>query len=332
MQSKRVVFRTQDKVGIEPFEVGAPGPGEVLVRTEVTLISPGTEGANLMGLPNTPQQFPKGAGYSNVGRVLEVGEGVEGVRPGDRVTSHGAHASHVIVGAGRCAGVPEGLSPEAATFSSLTAVSMQGVRKARVELGESVLVLGQGIVGNLALQIARLQGGYPVVGADLNQRRLEIARQVGADHTVRVGVEDVVEATRDLTDGDGARVVIEATGAAEPVVAAFQAAGWCGRVVLLASSRGETERVNFYRDVHRRGLTVLGAHNSVRPRVDVSSGFWPLADDVKLGLALMAAGRIRVHPLITTRVPCDQAAEAFHLVTEQRREALGILIDWKETA
>lgn len=264
-----------------------------------------------------------------MGEVLEVGEGVEGIEAGDRVASHAAHASYVVVGAGRCASVPEGLSPEAATFSSLTAISLQAVRKARVELGESVLVLGQGLVGNLALQIARLQGGYPVIAADLSERRLEIARQVGADHTVCVGEADLVEATRGFTGGDGAQVVIEATGSPEPVVTAFQAAGWCGRVVLLASTRGETEKVNFYRDVHKRGLTILGAHNSVRPRQDASSGFWPLEADVKLGLALTDAGRIQVNPLMTTRVSCDQAAEAFRLVTKNRREALGILIDWE---
>ena len=329
MKGKRLVFTSPGVVELQTFDVRPPRPVEVLIRTEVTLISPGTEGASLMALPNIPKQFPKMPGYSNVGTALEVGADVEEVKPGDRVASHGAHASHVTVGLDRLAQVPESLTSEAATFSILCAVSLQGVRKARVELGESVLVIGQGIVGNLALQFARLQGGYPVIAADLSEGRLEISRQVGADRTIRVGQEDLVETTRALTGGDGARVVIEATGSPEPIVSAFKAAGWCGRVVLLGSTRGETERVNFYRDVHKRGLTILGAHNSVRPRQDPSPGFWPLGADVRLSLDLLAAGRIDVKPLITTRVPYDRSAEVYRLVTEQQREALGILIDWE---
>jgi threonine dehydrogenase-like Zn-dependent dehydrogenase len=115
----------------------------------------------------------------------------------------------------------------------------------------------------------------------------------------------------------------------EPVVTAFQAAGWCGRVVLLAGSRGETERVNFYRDVTKRGLTIIGATNAARPRVDRSPGYWPLEEDERLCLDLTAAGRIRVDPLITGRFPCDHAAEAYRLVVERRREAVGLLIDWE---
>jgi 2-desacetyl-2-hydroxyethyl bacteriochlorophyllide A dehydrogenase len=328
MKGKHVVFAAPGVVEIESFDVPPPGRGEALIQTEVTLISPGTEGASLMARPNTSQEFPRGSGYSNVGRVLEVGEDVEGFEPGERVASRAAHASHVNVGIDRIAKVPESLSSDEATFFTLCAICLQGVRKARVELGESVLVVGQGVVGNLALQFARLQGGYPVIAADLSERRLEVSQQVGADRTIRVGEQDLVEATRAMTEGDGARVVIEATGSPGPVVSAFQAAGWRGRVVLLGSTRGETERVNFYRDVHKRGLTIIGAHLYVAPSRDSSPGFWPLATEVRLGLDLLAAGRVHVQPLITTRFPYKQSADAFKLVTQQQRDALGILIDW----
>ena len=330
MKANRVVFTAPRVVELESVDVEPPGPGQLLIQTEVTLLSPGTEGAGLAALPNTSQRFPKGVGYSNVGTVLEVGPDVDTFTPGDRVASHSPHASHVLTRANRVAAVPEGLPSESASFSSLTAISMQAVRKARVELGESVLVVGQGLVGNLALQLARLQGGYPVIGADLAEERLERSRQVGADHTIRVEGENLPEATRNLTGGDGARVVIEATGSPGPIVSAFQSAGWCGRVVLLASTRGETERVNFYRDVHKPGLTILGAHNSVRPQTEASPGFWPLQDDVELGLELIAAGRLQVTPLITTRLPANEAPEAYRLVVEQHREALGIVLDWRE--
>ena len=353
MKGKRVVFASPGSVEIETFDVQGPGPLEILVKTEVSLISPGTEGASLMALPNTGNEFPQFPGYCNVGRVLDVGAEVEGIRAGDRITSHGAHASHVVIESApdpkirrgtlgtidptaptqalrRAALVPDGLGSDTAAFAILCAVSLQGIRKARIELGESVLVIGQGLVGNLAAQFARLDGGYPVMAADLSERRLSVSRATGADRTILAGSDSgsIVEAVRSITREDGARAVIETTGAPDPVVTAFKAAGWHGRVVLLASTRGETERVNFYADVHRKALTILGAHNSARPAKDASPGFWPLGDDLKLSLDLIAAGRLAIEPLITTRMSFEEAAEAYRFVTEQRWDALGILLEW----
>ena len=330
MQGQRVVFTAKDQVEIQAFDIQPPKSGEILIRTQATLISPGTEGASLLALPNTSQTFPRGVGYSHVGIVEEVGPDVTDLSPGDRIASHAPHASHATTSAKRVEKIPETLSSAHATFAPLSAIAMQAVRKSRVELGESVLVLGQGIVGNLALQLARLQGGYPVIGADLDEHRLEFARVVGADHTIRVDQQNLTEATQEQTGKDGADVVIEATGAPEPIVSAIQAAAWCRRVVLLASTRGETESLNFYRDVHKRGLTIIGAHNSVRPTSDQTPGFWPLSKDIGLSLTLMAAHRLQVAPLITTHLPGNEAAEAFRLVTEKRREALGIILDWRE--
>ena len=330
VQGHRVVFREAERVEVEPFSVESPGPDGILIETGLSLISPGTEGAVLEGLPNTRREFPHYPGYSNIGRVLEVGAKVTEVAPGDRVATHTTHASHVCVsGNALCEPVPPDLSSEGAAFSTLASVAMQGVRKARIELGESVLVIGQGLVGNLALQLARLQGGYPVVAADLDEGRLEMARQVGADHVIGGREADVAAAVRELTQSDGARVVIEATGHPEVIVTALQAAGWCGRVVLLGSTRGETERVNFFRDVHVRGLTILGAHGPVRPARDASPGFWPLDADVRLCLKLLAAGRIQVEPLISERIPFHDAQHAYRLVLDRRRDVLGIILDWR---
>ena len=354
MKGKRVVFTSPGSVEIETFDVPRPGTLEVLVETEVSLISPGTEGASLLALPNTGNQFPQYPGYLNVGRVLEVGREVEGIKPGDRFSSHSAHASHVVIQSlpdhsvrrgtldgidpssskqtlRRSALVPDGLGSDTAAFANLCAISLQGVRKARIELGEAVLVIGQGLVGNLAAQFARLEGGYPVIAADLSESRLSVSRATGADHTILAGSDSggIVEAVRSITTEDGARAVIETTGAPDPVVTSFRAAGWHGRVVLLASTRGETERVNFYADVHRKALTILGAHNSARPAKDASPGFWPLDADLRLSLDLMAAGRLAIEPLITTRLSFEEAAQAYRFVTEQQRDALGILLEWK---
>src|SRR5688572_16588236 len=159
LAGRRVCWPEPRRAVLETFAVQAPGPGEVLLAAERTLISPGTERAFFLGLPNAATKFPSYPGYNSVGRVLAVGEGVEGLVPGDRVAAAAAHASHARVRTDRCAPVPDGLDPEAAVYFYMASIALQGVRKARVELGEAVAVLGLGLIGNLALQLARLQGG-----------------------------------------------------------------------------------------------------------------------------------------------------------------------------
>ena len=109
-------------------------------------------------------------------------------------------------------------------------------------------------------------------------------------------------------------LLLKATGHPSVVNTAFQLAAWRGRVVLLASTRGETEHVNFYRDVHGKGLPVLGAHNSVRPRHDSSPNFWTLRDDWELSLQLIAHQRVVVAPLITHRIAGDSGCKGISTV------------------
>ena len=197
--------------------------------------------------------------------VEACGNEVQELRVGDRVACAAPHASYALVDADVCLPAPAELLAEEAAFFNLLAIAMQGVRKARIELGESVAVLGAGIVGILAMRLAQLSGGLPVIGIDLDSQRLELARRIGADDILASGA-GLADDLRQKLGRAGADVVIEATGAPALVVTAFQLAAEKGRVVLLGSARGDTERVNFYRDVHRKGLHVIGAHEITRPR------------------------------------------------------------------
>ena len=329
MDGRRVCWPEKGKVILEDFEAGSPGPGALLIRTEWTLISPGTEGAFLMGLPNTSGTYPTRPGYNSVGHIVELGPGVEGFAAGERVASNTGHASVTVTSADRVVKVPDGLCSEEAAFFCMGAICLQAVRKAGVELGESVLVIGQGLIGNLALQLARLDGGMPVIGVDLYPERLEVSRRCGADLTFNASEGDVWDRVRAATGGRGASVVIEATGSPEAVASAFEPAAWCGRVVLLASTRGETPGVNFYRDVHKKGLKIVGAHNSVRPSKDSTSGFWTFKDDADVVLRLAACGRLNVRELISVRLSAEEAPDGYRMVQGRKRDVLGILLDWR---
>lgn len=330
MNAQRLVSHQRGRVALESFKVSRPRGGQLLVRALFTLVSPGTERAFLLGLPNAERPFPQRFGYNMVGKVLVVGGGVGGFARGEQVVCEGNHASHWLAASARTLKLPQGLAPEHAVFFNMLSIALQGVRKARVELGDRVLVIGAGLVGQLAAQCARLQGGFPVIVADVSARRLAVAKRCGADFVLRADAADFSLRLRDATHGLGPSVVIEATGAPEPVNTAFALAGRFGRVVLLASTRGETERVNFYRDVHLKGLTVLGAHAFVRPERDSTAAFWSWKDDGELVLRLLEAGRFVLAPLVTHRIKARAAANFYNeRLLRWSDEVIGVLMDWR---
>jgi len=324
---KRIVFKEAGRVAIEEFTLDKPKPGEVIVETVCSLISPGTETAFLLALPNTPRMFPMCSGYSNAGVVAFTG-GESTVKVGDRVVSQTSHATHVTVDEAKVLRIPENLSFEEASFFAIGSISLQGVRKAHIELGESVVVLGQGLVGNLALQLAKLSGGMPLIGVDMFDYRLEISKRCGADYILNPNRTDLIEEVMNITDGKGANVVIEATGNPKAIPTALKLAGRFGRVILLGSTRGTSE-VNFYRDVHKKGVVIIGAHGSIRPRYESSHGFWTLKDDTILVLKLLSKGLLKVKDLITAKMRYEEAAKAYDRLINSKENTLGIILQWK---
>ncbi|MDE0198483.1 MAG: zinc-binding alcohol dehydrogenase [Caldilineaceae bacterium] len=329
-QNYEVLFLERGVADVRPCEMPSAGPGELVIRALVSLISPGTERAFLLGLANTPDRYPQKTGYSHIGEVAEVGAGVEGWAVGDRVASRANHRLFVSMPVSNCNRIPTGLTNERAAFFRLTSIAMQGVRKARIELGEPVAVIGCGPVGLLATQLARLSGGLPVVSIDKDARRLAFAQDFDLDAALPAD-DDLKEALRVHCNGDDPALVIDATGHPEAIPAAFDLARSGGRVLLLASTRGDTEAVNFYRDVHIKGLTVIGAHESTRPRLDSAPGWWTHQADENTALRLLAGGRLIVDPITTHRFAWHNAAEAYAMLARWEPGMMGTLLDWQES-
>ncbi len=326
MNAQRVVVTTKNTVELQPYEPTPPGPGELLIRTRATLISPGTERAFYMGLPNTPGKYPVYPGYSNIGVVEAIGEGVEGWAVGDRVASATAHAAFVTAAVAKCLPIPDAVSDESATFFNLMAIAMQGVHKAQIDLGEPVVVLGAGLIGLFAARLAQLSGGLPVVSIDRVAQRLELAKQLEVDETVLA--DDAQSETLAAHMPTGPAVVIEATGAPAAVVSAFRMAAVRGRVILLGSSRGLTDGINFYADVHRKGITIIGAHEITRPTAEQWPGWWPQIREQATALDLLARGRVLPEVLIEHRFAWSRFPEAYKLLENQN--PLGMVIDWTQ--
>jgi 2-desacetyl-2-hydroxyethyl bacteriochlorophyllide A dehydrogenase len=327
MKGFRAVIRQPRVVEIEEFAVPDPGPAEVLIRTRASLISPGTERAFFLALPNTNASYPLYPGYSNIGEVISLGAGVATLKVGDRVASGTGHASHVIAPAARCVCVPAVVPDDEAAFFNLIAIAMQGIHKARIELGEPVVVLGAGPIGICAMQMAKASGALPVMIVDQDESRLDLALRAGADVAL-LNDAQVVDRIREHAGRDGAAVVIEVTGAAAAILSAFQMAGTRGRVILLGSARGDTDQVNFYRDVHRKGLSVIGAHEITRPQHNSLPGWWTQRDEQQIALKLLAKGRMTVKPLISHRFAWRALAQAYALLESWDPAATGMVINW----
>ncbi len=248
------------KVALRETIIDDPGPGQVQVRPQVSLVSPGTERAIILALENTQQTFPQAMGYSAAGFVDRVGPQVTRFKVGDRVACFALHHGEAgNVSERHCISLDGSIGFDQGAFLALGVIALQGVRKARIELGESALVLGLGPVGILALQLARANGAAPTMGVDRVRGRLDRASQMGADLVFDTSDEGWRRRAREATRGEGPAVVIESTGFPEPVAAALDIARRFGRVVLLGSTRAQST-LNLYATVHVKALSVLGAH------------------------------------------------------------------------
>ena len=322
-----VIVAAPGIVRLESAELPALAVDEVLIQTTKTLISPGTERALLLKLPGFAVQYPKPTGYSHVGEIVKVGSSVDGLTVGDRVASRSRHASQVIAKAENCHKLDANINDEEATFFQLLAISLQAVRKTRLEVGEAAAVIGAGLVGLLALQVCRAAGALPAIAIDTDCGRLTRAERLGADTTVPADqTADFLLPSSALSNG--LPVVIEATGNPSALETACQIAAFGGRLALLGSSRGATESFDFYKQVHKRGLTLIGAHISTTYRLAAAPGWWTQHEEQRTALRLIQNRRVAGQPLITHRFSFQDIHAAYELLTSWNPDAIGVVIDW----
>lgn len=331
MTGSYIVFESIGKAVLKPFGVPGPKAGEVLLENEYTVVSAGTERANLVNLPNTSLTFPYYPGYSGVGRIIAVGDGVQNAKVGDRVlASHSGHRSHAIQRAAELTVVEDDrIESLDAAFVVIGAMGLQGVRKLRLQLGESAMVIGLGILGMFATQAAALDGAIPVIVSDPDKKRRDLALTLGADYAFSPDEENLPERIRELTYGRGADAIVEVTGVAAALQQALTYVARQGRISLTGCTRVPDASIDFYKYVHHAGVTLIGAHTFVRPQVDSHPGYWTAKDDYRTMLAFMAAKRLKAQPIISEIVSPESAPAAYKRLAEEKHPPLGIVFDWK---
>lgn len=336
MKSHRIAFVAPGIAALEEHELQtALSPGHALLKTDCTLISTGTERANLMGGNNLgspgPAKFPRYLGYSAVAEVMALADDVHELRVGDRVAVyHSQHAQYLVKHCRDLVRIEDEALPSAeAVFCIVAAMGLQGLRKLRLELGESCLVMGQGLLGAFALQCARLSGALPLLAMDFVAERRERACRFGADAAWSPDDPALSDAIRQLTDGRGVNTVIEVTGSPAAVKQGLKLMAPQGRIALVGCSRTPTEQIDFYNDVHRPGIVIIGAHNFVRPKNESFPGYWTMRDDMRMLLRFIAAGRIQVRPLLRELVSPHDAPAVFTRLAQNDPTVMGTIFDWK---
>lgn len=344
--------------------------GHLLIRSSATLVSAGTERmlvefgkANLLdkarqqpekvrmvldkvktdGVLPTLEAVrnkldqPLPMGYCNVGTVLEVGQGVTSFSVGDRVASNGKHAEIVCVPKNLCAKVPDGVGDEAAAFTVIGAIGLQGIRLIQPTLGEAVVVTGLGLIGLMTVQLLKAHG-CRVLGLDFDSNKLALAQKLGAETVDLNQNPDPLGAAMAFSRGRGVDGVIitASTKSNDPVHHAAQMCRKRGRIVLVGVTGLELSRADFY----EKELSFQVSCSYGPGRYD--SGYEDNGHDYPIGyvrwteqrnfeaiLDMLADHRLQTDVLVSHHIPFEQATTAYDIISS-RAPSLGIILEYPE--
>ncbi|MFC4313373.1 bi-domain-containing oxidoreductase [Steroidobacter flavus] len=281
---------------------------------------------------------PLPLGYCNVGVVVEAGAEANGFSVGDRVVSNGAHAEVVAVPRNLCARIPPNVSDDAAAFTVLGAIALQGIRLAAPTLGERFVVTGLGLIGLMAVQLLRANG-CKVLGIDPDPAKAALAREFGADVVALDKGEDPLAVAAAFSSGQGVDGVIitAATSSNEPVSQGAKMCRQRGRIILVGVAGLDLDRADFYTKELSFQVSCSYGPGRYDPQYeeagqDYPFGFvrWTEQRNFEAVLDMMAAGSLNVTSLITHRFAFDQAPAAYELLAAGGQPYLGILLEYAE--
>jgi len=348
MPEKRTVAAVTGKGSITLIEQDVPPltDGTVLVEVHSSLVSPGTELGGWRRLraeldEPKPLAEPRPFGYANAGVVLETGEGVRGLRPGDRVACMGSgyalHADYAVVPQNLCAPLPDEVSFAQGAYGHLAATALHALRRGEPGFGEFTGVVGLGIVGQLAARLHQLAGRF-VIGWDVIPLRCRVARGWGIDTAVLAGSEDEVAATEAFTAGAGLDSAVLAFGG--DATAAVESIERClkrspdghpvGRIVVVGGCKFPYTSSLTNVDIRRASRTGPGYHDEPWERgADYPPVFvrWSTRANLQLCIRLIAAGRLDVNCLTTHTIPLARAEAGIAAIINEPDEILGVVFE-----
>ena len=336
MENKRIVFTKPCVAELLPMEMPQPKAGEVRIKLAVSAISSGTERANLIGDPvvsfleyNDKAIFPRYVGYSSSGVVDALGDGVTELAVGDRVAlSWSKHQQYICIPARNAYRIDDDISFEEAALYHIGTFPMAAIRKCRLEIGESAIVMGLGVLGRFAVQLLRAAGAVPVVAVDPVPEKRQQALAFGADYAFDPFDPDFAGKVKEVTGG-GANVAIEVTGNGKALDQVLDCMAQFGRVALLGCTRQFDFTIDYYRKVHGPGVSLIGAHTLARPEVESSPGLWTCRDDALALIRMTRYGRLHLGEMVEEMHRPEEAGEVFGRLAAEKAFPL-VEFDWRE--
>jgi threonine dehydrogenase-like Zn-dependent dehydrogenase len=340
-----VTFEGPREVGIREYEERPLQPNEVRLRTLYSGISAGTElTAYRESNPYLSKRWDddrrlfleggvslrhpiEGWGYEEVGEVAEVGSEVAEVRPGEVVWGTWGHKSTTVVHENWAAQrrLPPDVDPMVGIFSRIGAIALNAVLDADVHVGEYVAVFGQGVPGLIVAQLARLNGGT-VIAVDGIPKRLELAKELGAAHTVDFTKRSPAEEIKGLTENRGADVCIEISGSYRALHEAIRSTAYNSKVVSSGFFQGEGVGLSLGEEFHHNRVNVVSSQIfGVSLALDHR---WTVERLERTVMALAAEGKIGLKSLVTHVFGVDEADEAFRMLDEDPGEAVQVVLEF----
>ncbi len=323
MDNKQIIFTKPNTAEVLDVPIREPNADEVLVKTVRSTISSGTERANIVGeknvswAKNSEVPFPRTSGYSSSGIIERVGENVKNLKVGDRVAlSWSVHAKYNTIPAKNVHKLLDGVDFDEAALVHIATFPLSAIRKCHLEMGESAMVVGLGVLGIIGIKLLKVAGAYPIIVVDLDDEKCKQALSLGADYAFNPQDPDFEEKVKSVCGG--VNVAIEVTGNGKALDTTLDCMARFGRVALLGCTRNSDFTIDYYKKVHGPGVSLIGAHTLARPENESSPGLWTTHDDAMAIIKLLNGKRLDFTSLIEEVHTATEASEIYNrLITEK---------------
>ena len=331
MTTKQIRYTEPCVAKLLEYDISEPQANEVQVRLAVSTISSGTARANLVNVSTSGVHapFPRIQGYSSAGVVEALGEGVTEFKVGDRVAmSWSIHSQLLNINKDLVYKLPDGISFNDGALMHIGIFPLAAIRKCRLEIGESAIVMGMGVLGLISIPLLKAAGAAPIIAVDPIPEKREKALSIGADYALDPFAEDFAKTVKDLTNG-GAKVGIEVTGVGAGLDGILDCMARFGRVALLGCTRNKDFTIDYYRKVHGPGITLVGAHTQARPQYESRDGWWTQKDDIATTLKLTEMGRLKLSDIIDEIHSPQEAPEVYTRLANEKSFPM-VQFDWRK--
>ena len=336
----QVVFTGKSQVELQEVPMPEPKKNEVLIKTIVSQISTGTELTMLEANVDDDSPwhenivFPNYPGYSNVGEIVAVGEGVDASLIGKKTLTlcpHAKYATEDVTGINFSL-VPDGVKADDAVFGVIAQIALASIRCAKIRPGEVVAVFGAGLIGQLVARHAKIAGALEVIVADVSDHRLSMVPNESSYTTLNtkgLSLEQINDFIRERNEGRLADIVFETTGFQGLMDTELRCVANNGKVIVTSSPKGKSTVDFDY--CNRRGISIICAHNgAMHTDAPTNLDRWTRKADSEYFMQLVKKGQIKVDNMITHKESYKKAVDMYNMLMADRTKALAVHLCWED--